>query len=150
MALGVKDPLSNAGDTRDMMLILESGRVPGVGSGNPLKYSSLKNSMGRGSWQATVHGAAKSWTWWAHTHSFTCLYTVCGCFPAIAKSKCLNRNHITYNLYLLSDPSEKKFADPCARTSRKLPEAHIPSHKWKYILFPIPYTKSNLKVKILL
>ena len=80
---------------------------------------------------------------WAHTHSFTCLYIVHGCFPAIAKSKCLNRNHIIHKLYLLSDPSEKKFAYPWPRTSRKLPEAHIPSHKWKYVLFPIPYTKSN-------
>ena len=30
--------------------------------GNPLRYSCLKNSMGRGSWWATVHGGAKSRT----------------------------------------------------------------------------------------
>jgi len=35
---------------------------PGVGSGNTLQYSCLKNSMDRGAWQATVHGVAKSWT----------------------------------------------------------------------------------------
>ena len=35
---------------------------PELGNGNPLQYSSLENSMDRGAWQATVHGAAKSQT----------------------------------------------------------------------------------------
>ena len=39
------------------------GRCPGEGNGYPLQYSDLENSMDRGTWQATVHGAAKSWTW---------------------------------------------------------------------------------------
>ena len=30
--------------------------------GNPLQYSCLENPMDRGSWQATVHGVAKSQT----------------------------------------------------------------------------------------
>ena len=30
--------------------------------GNPLQYSCLENSMDRGTWRATVHGVAKSWT----------------------------------------------------------------------------------------
>ena len=30
-------------------------------SGNPLQYYCLENPMDRGSWQATVHGFAKSW-----------------------------------------------------------------------------------------
>ena len=34
----------------------------GEGNGNPLQYSCLENSMDRGAWRATVHGAAKSWT----------------------------------------------------------------------------------------
>ena len=29
---------------------------------DPLQYSDLENSMGRGAWQATVHGVTKSWT----------------------------------------------------------------------------------------
>jgi len=29
------------------------------GNGNPLQYSFLENSMGRGAWQATVHGVAR-------------------------------------------------------------------------------------------
>ena len=36
----------------------------------PFQYSCLENSMGRGTWPATVHGAAKSWTWlisWANS-----------------------------------------------------------------------------------
>ena len=32
------------------------GRSPGGGNINPLQYSHLENSMGRGAWQATVHG----------------------------------------------------------------------------------------------
>ena len=36
---------------------------PGEGDGYPLQYSCLENSMDRGTWQATVHGVAKSRTW---------------------------------------------------------------------------------------
>ena len=38
MALVVKTPLANAGDIRDVDLILGLGRSPGVGKGNPLQY----------------------------------------------------------------------------------------------------------------
>ena len=60
--LVVKNPPASARDTRDTGLILRLGRSPGVGNGNPLQYSCLENSMVRGAWQATVHGAAKSQT----------------------------------------------------------------------------------------
>ena len=53
----VKNPPANTGD---MGSIPESGRYPGEGNGNPLQYSCLQNSMDRGTWQATVHGVAKS------------------------------------------------------------------------------------------
>ena len=36
---------------------------PGEGNDNPLQYSSLETSMGRGAWGATIHGIAKSWIW---------------------------------------------------------------------------------------
>ena len=36
------------------------GRCPGEGNGYSLQYSGLKNSMDRGAWQATAHGATKS------------------------------------------------------------------------------------------
>ena len=35
---------------------------PGEGSGNPLQYSCLENSMDGGGWWATVHGVTKSLT----------------------------------------------------------------------------------------
>ena len=38
------------------------GLSPGEGTGNPLQYSCLENSMDRGAWQAIVHGVAKSQT----------------------------------------------------------------------------------------
>ena len=41
----------------DMDLIPGLGRSPGEGNGNPLQYSCLVNSMDRGTWWATVHGA---------------------------------------------------------------------------------------------
>ena len=36
--------------------------LEGEGNGTPLQYSCLENSMGRGAWQALVHGVAKSQT----------------------------------------------------------------------------------------
>ena len=41
-------------DTGDLGSILKSGRSPGKGNGNPLRYSCLGNSMERGAWRATV------------------------------------------------------------------------------------------------
>ena len=37
-----------------------SGRSPGGGNGNPLKYCCLENRMDRGAWWATVHGIPES------------------------------------------------------------------------------------------
>ena len=62
VALVVKNPPANAGDSRNMGSIPGSGRSPGVGNGNPLQYSCLENFMDRGAWQATFPGAAESWT----------------------------------------------------------------------------------------
>ena len=47
---------------RDTGLTPALGRFPGEGSGNPLEYSCLENSMDREAWQATLMGAAKSWS----------------------------------------------------------------------------------------
>ena len=44
----VKNLPANSGDTRDAGSIPDSGRSPGEGNGNPLKYSCLENSMDRG------------------------------------------------------------------------------------------------------
>ena len=40
-------------------LIPGLGRSPGEGNGDPLQYSCLGNPMGRGAWQAAVHGITK-------------------------------------------------------------------------------------------
>ena len=47
---------------RDSGSIPGLGRSPGEGTGNPLQYSCLENSMDRGAWQATVYGVGNSWT----------------------------------------------------------------------------------------
>ena len=58
--------------TRDMGLIPESERSPGVGNGNLLQYSCLKIYKDRGAWWATVHGVAKEsdTTEWLSMHSY--------------------------------------------------------------------------------
>ena len=56
---------------RDMGSIPGLGRSPEEGTGNPLQYSCLKNSMDRGGWQATAHGVAKSWTQLSNFYSQT-------------------------------------------------------------------------------
>ena len=61
MELAVKKLPGSAGDVKDAGSIPGSGRFPEEGNDYPLQYSCLENSMDRGAWQATVHGAAKSW-----------------------------------------------------------------------------------------
>ena len=55
--LVVKNLPANA---RDAGLNPGLGRSPGLGNDSPLQYSCLENSMDRGTWQATIHGAAVS------------------------------------------------------------------------------------------
>ena len=52
----VKNPPANAGDIGDTDSIPGLGLSHGEGSGNPLQYSCLENSMDTGGWQATIHG----------------------------------------------------------------------------------------------
>ena len=59
VALVVKNPPANAGDTRDGCSIPGLGRSPGEGHGNPLQCSCLENPMDSEAWQATVHGVAR-------------------------------------------------------------------------------------------
>ena len=49
----------SACSARDPSSIPELGRYPGEGNGYSLQYSFLGNPMGRGAWQATVHGVAR-------------------------------------------------------------------------------------------
>ena len=52
----VENSPDNAGE---MGSIPGLGRSAGEGNDNPLQYSFLGNSMGKGVWQATVHRVAK-------------------------------------------------------------------------------------------
>ena len=54
-----KDSACNVGEPG---LIPGSGRSSGEGNGNPQQCSCLQNPMDRGTWQAAVHGVAKSQT----------------------------------------------------------------------------------------
>ena len=54
-----KESTSNAGDT-DVGSIPELGRSPGEGNGNPLQYSCLENTKGRGASWSTVLGVLES------------------------------------------------------------------------------------------
>ena len=54
-----KESACNAGDPGSIDGL---GRSPGEGNGNPLQYSCLENSMGRGAWRATVRGVTKRQT----------------------------------------------------------------------------------------
>ena len=52
-----------------------TGRSPGEGNGNPLKYSCLENPMAGGASEATIHGVAKSQTRLSDfTFTFTSIY----------------------------------------------------------------------------
>ena len=53
---------ANAGNAGDRGSFPGSRRPPGVGNGNLLQYSCLKNSTDRGAWWVTVHGVAKNQT----------------------------------------------------------------------------------------
>ena len=53
----VKNPPAKA---EEEGLIPGSGGSPGGGNDNPLMYSCLENHLGRGTWRATVHRAAKT------------------------------------------------------------------------------------------
>ena len=56
---GDRGGIGNARDTRDAGSVLGLGRFPGEENGNPLQYCCLENSVDRGAWWATVHGAEK-------------------------------------------------------------------------------------------
>ena len=75
--LGSSNGEESACNAGDQGSVPGSGRSPGKGHGNSLQHSCLENSMVRGTWQATVHGAAISQTWLSkkHTHTHTHTYT---------------------------------------------------------------------------
>ena len=57
---GGSDDKKSASNVGDLSSIPELERSPREGNGYPPQDSCLDNSMDRGAWQVTVHGAAKS------------------------------------------------------------------------------------------
>ena len=70
----VKNLPANAEDTRDVGLILQSGRAPGEEKGKLLQYSCLGNPMDRKAWRAIVHGVTKksNTTWQLNNSNNAC------------------------------------------------------------------------------
>ena len=62
------DGKESACNGEDLGLIPGLGRSPGEENSYPLQYCGLENSMDRGAWKATVHGAAESQTWLSNFH----------------------------------------------------------------------------------
>ena len=62
VTLGVKTPPTNAGDTETLFRSLGWEDPLEEGMATHSSIFCLENSMGRGVWQATIHGAAKSRT----------------------------------------------------------------------------------------
>ena len=82
-----------------LVLSLGGEDSPGEGNCNRLQYSCWNNPMDRGSWWATVHAAAKSWTRLSTAQHSTqqllslsgsgChLSSVCRCAQAVAVDTC--------------------------------------------------------------
>ena len=59
---GGSDSKESACNAGDLDSIPGSGRSPGEGTGNPLQYSCLENTIDREAWWAMVYGIAKSQT----------------------------------------------------------------------------------------
>ena len=55
----VAQTVKNLCNEETLGLIPGSGRFPGKGNDNPLQYSCLEKSVGRGVWWAIVHGVTK-------------------------------------------------------------------------------------------
>ena len=99
----VKNPAANAGDPRDVGLIPEWGRSPGIGNDNPLQNACLENPMDRGAWRATVLGATKS-DRTEHTHtvgSLSLIITHSSSSTSISFSRKMIRCH-NINMHTIS------------------------------------------------
>ena len=72
---GGSDGKESACSVEDLGLIPGLCRYPGEGNSYSLKYSDLENSTDRRTWQATVHGVAKSQTRPSDFHFASCTKT---------------------------------------------------------------------------
>ena len=140
VALVVKNLSANAGDLRDVGLILGSGRCPGGGHGNPLQYSCLENPMDRGAWLAMVLGFIKSQTWLkqlsTHVHGFLSYRIVLFCSSKDnTEPSCPSRSilhppfpcHVSQRLVFLHDLSRIS----CPLASGQIQLRCVPSRRWE-------------------
>ena len=65
---GGSDGKEAAWNVGDQGVIPGSGRSPGEGNGNPLQYSCLENSMGRGAWLQSMGSQRVGHNWATNTH----------------------------------------------------------------------------------
>ena len=103
----VKNLPASVKGTGDVSAIPGLRRSPGVGNGNPLQYSCLGNSMDRGVWGFTVHGAAKGWTQLSMQKMRQVLQMMCGgglFGQEEGNSPWEQRDPLLYNLIWLSVP----------------------------------------------
>ena len=56
------DGKESACDAGDPGSVPGSGRSPGGGHSNPLRYSCLESPRDRGAWKARVHEVTENWT----------------------------------------------------------------------------------------
>ena len=72
-------------------------RIFGEGNGTPLQYSCLENPMGRGAWEAAVHGVAKSRT---RLSDFTFTFH----FPALEKEMATHFSALAWRIPGMGEP----------------------------------------------
>ena len=96
-----KESVCKAGAAGDPGIIPGLGRSPGGGHGNPLRCSCLENPMGRGTWWAAVHRAAKSWAWlkWLSTHACTHIYAWYNHWGILGQKYMITLYHLCNFLY---------------------------------------------------
>ena len=133
VVLVVKNPAANLGDIRDMGMISELRRSPGGGQANHSSILGWRISLDRGAWRATVHRAAKSWTWlswfstqehaWFVSSSHSWYYKI---LPQVA--------------FLILLPIAVLVSDyVCDCWEEPLPSTHI----MQIFLIPLPYPNSH-------
>ena len=54
-------------------MMVQLGKAPGGGHGNPLQYPCLENPMDRGAWLAAVSGVTKTQTVLKQPSVYTCV-----------------------------------------------------------------------------
>ena len=105
----VADGKASACKAGDLGSIPGLGKSPGEGNGSPLQQSCLENLMDGGTWQATVHGVAKSWTQLSHSASFLSIFKILGLvFKVVVRRQCgsimlSNKNKLSLVVHLLRD-----------------------------------------------